>query len=361
MTDASKVGLGIVGCGGAAVPVAQALAGSGVARLAAVYDRNTELARDLGASYGVPCAGSFDALLTNPAVQAVYIAVPHDQLAPLARQALEAGKHALVEKPMALTLADADALIALAEARGLALGVFYELRHTSAHQQARALLQAGTLGAITGVRLQTLIDKAPDYWQRGPTGRTVSAWRASQAQAGGGVVLMNTSHGLDAVRYLTGLEVTRISGEIDTWTPGVEVEDTATAALRYDNGAVGSLIAGAHLAGADRDEATDLYGTQGQMRLPDPYGPGPLRVFLRQAWGDLGAGVWHSLPQTPVNAYARAMDDFAQAVQRDLPAPTSGRDARAVLAIVLGLYQAAATHSVVAVSSTENEVNLARP
>lgn len=355
-----KVGLGIIGCGGAAVPVAQALAGSAVAQLAAVHDHNPDLARDLGASHNVPCAETLDALLADPTVQAIYVAVPHDQLAPLARRALEAGKHALVEKPLALSLADADALVALADARGLALGVFYELRHTSAHQQARAMLQAGALGALTGVRIQTIIDKPLDYWQRGYTGRSASPWRAHKAEAGGGVVLMNSSHMLDAVRYVTGLEVTRVSGEIDTWVPGVEVEDTAVAAFRYDNGAVGSLMAGAHLAGANDDEVTDLYGTQGQMRLPDPYGPGPLQVFLRHGWGDLAPNVWHSLPQAPVNAYALAVDDFAQAVRRGQPAPTSGRDARAVLAIVLGLYQAAAAHSVVSLVPNENEVTYAR-
>ena len=360
MPEPAPVRFGIIGCGGAAVPVAQALAGSAVAQLARVHDRNLDLARDLGQQHQVPCAGTLDDLLADPGVQAVYIAVPHDQLAPLARRALEAGKHALVEKPMALTLADAGGLIALAEARGLALGVFYEMRHTPAHHQARALIQAGALGTITAVRLQTVIDKSPDYWQRGLSGRSVNPWRASKAQAGGGVVLMNSSHDLDAVRFVTGLEVVRVAGEIDTWAPGVEVEDTASATLRFDNGAVGSLFAGAHLAGGG-DEACDLYGTQGQLRLPNMYGHDPLRVFLRQPWGDLAPGLWHSLPQTPVNCYALALDDFARAVQRGLPAPTSGRDARAVLAIVLGLYESAASRSVVSLNANENEVTHARP
>jgi predicted dehydrogenase len=191
----------------------------------------------------------------------------------------------------------------------------------------------------------------------------VNPWRASRAQAGGGVVMMNTSHGLDALRYITGLEVVGIAGEIDTWVPGVEVEDTAAATLRFDNGAIGSLFAGAHLAGGG-EEACDLYGTQGQLRLPDAYGHDPLRLYLRQAWGDFEAGVWHSLPQSPVNCYALAVDDFARAVQRGQPAPTSGRDARAVLALVLGLYESAATHSVISLhpnAPIKNEVNHASP
>lgn len=357
--NAPRLPIGLIGCGGAAVPVAQALAGSAVARLAAVHDVDAALARDLGERYGAACVDSLDALLASEGVQAVYIAVPHHRLAALAQRALEAGKHVLVEKPMALTLADADTLIALAEARGLALGVFYEMRHTSAHQQARSLVRGGALGEVTAVRLQTVIDKSPDYWQRGLSGRSVSPWRASQAQAGGGVVLMNTSHALDALRDVTGLEVARVAAETETWVPGVEVEDTAAATLRFNNGAVGSLFAGAHLAGGG-EEAFDLYGTQGQLRFSHLYGHGPLLVFLRRSWGGMAAGVWHSLPQTPVNAYALALDDFARAVLRGRPAPTGGRDARAVLAVILALYESAASRRVIELSP-QNEVTHAQP
>src|SRR5215207_3597027 len=120
---------GIIGCGGAALPVAQAIFTSPATTLQRVYDIDSALARDLGERYDAECAASVDELLADPMVDAIYIAVPHDRLAPLARQALAAGKHALVEKPLALTLAQADELITLAEQRRLVLGVFYELRY----------------------------------------------------------------------------------------------------------------------------------------------------------------------------------------------------------------------------------------
>jgi predicted dehydrogenase len=123
----------------------------------------------------------------------------------------------------------------------------------------------------------------------------------------------------------------------------VEVEDLAVATLQYDNGALGSLFAGAHLAGAQggRDEHFDIFGTQGQLKVPDVYGAGALQVFLRRAWGDTPAGVWHSGPAEPVSAYVAAVEALARAVQRREPAPTSGVDARRVLAIVLAIYRAA--------------------
>lgn len=354
MAETRKLRFGMIGCGSAALPVAKALAGSAVAELAAVHDLNPALARDLGEHYGAAVHESLEALLHDAAIEAVYIAVPHYQLAPLAAQALRAGKHALVEKPLALSLADADELIALADANKLALGVFYELRQAAAVLQARDLMRAGAIGELIGVSIQTLIDKPASYWQQGYSGRWVSSWRSSQAQAGGGVVLMNSSHALDAVRYITGLEVTSVSGEVGALVAPVEVEDTASATLRYANGAIGSLFAGAHLPGANPGgERNQLYGTHGQLSLPNLYGDDSVKIYLRREWGEprMAAGEWHSLPHEPSPMYERAVDAFAAAARRGEPAPTSGRDARAVLAIVLGLYQSAANHSVQRISA----------
>lgn len=335
---------GIVGCGGAAAPVGEAMSASRLARLTKVYDLDLHLARDFGQRYGAQSVGRLDELLSDSDVEAVYIAAPHDQLYPLARQALAAGKHALVEKPMALTLEQADELIALAKQQRLALGVFYELRHTRPYAQARELIRGGAIGQVIGVRIQTLIDKPATYWEFGQSGRSASPWRGQRARAGGGVVIMNTSHQLDAIHYLTGLEVVRVSAEVATLVASVEVEDVAAASLHYDNGAIGSLFAGAHLAGATggRDEHFDIFGAQGQLKVPDAYGVGALQVFLRREWGGIPAGVWHALPTEPVSVYLEAVEAFARAVQRREPAPTSGADARRVLAVVLAIYQAAA-------------------
>jgi len=285
------------------------------------------------------------------AVEAVYIAVPHNQLAPLAAQALRAGKHALVEKPMALSLAEADELIALAEANSLGLGVNYDLRQSAQALQARALVRAGAIGEIVAVRIQTLIDKPASYWRAGYSGRWVSSWRTSKVQAGGGVVLMNTSHQLDVVRFITGLEVSSVSGEVGTLAAPVamDVEDIASASLRYANGAIGSLMAGAHLAGPEPgSERIELYGQQGQLRVPSLYGDDLAQLYLRREWGKpaMAASEWHRLPHEPAHIYQGTVNAFARAVRRgEAPSP-NGRDAREVLAIILGLYQSAERRTV---------------
>ena len=363
MPEGRRLRFGIIGCGGAAMPVAQALAASPVAALAAAYDLNPALARDVAERFGAVAHESLAALLADGEVEAVYIAVPHNQLAPLAEQALLAGKHALVEKPLALSLAEADSLIALADANSLGLGVNYDLRQSAQAQQARELVRPGAIGEIFAVRIQTLIDKPASYWQAGYSGRWASSWRASQAQAGGGVTLMNSSHQLDVVRFITGLEVARVSGEIGTLaTPPelaglkMEVEDTISASLRYHNGAIGSLVGGAHLAGPETSgESIALYGAQGQLKVPSLYGDDLVQIFLRRAWGQpaLAANEWHRLPHAPAHVFQGTVDAFARAVRAgEAPSP-SGRDAREILAIVLGLYQAAETHTVTAIEPME--------
>ena len=350
MSDARPIRFGILGCGTASIPVCEAIVASPFAELAAVYDVKEALADDLHQRFQVQKANTLEELLTNPMVDAVYIAVPHYLLASLTSQTLEAGKHALTEKPLAISLNEVDALIDLADRQKLVLGVFFEMRYAPAHALARQLVEEGAIGKIIGVQIQTLIDKAPTYWQSGYMSRSFNPWRGIKAQAGGGVVLMNTSHLLDALAYITGLRVTSVSAEIGTLVSNVEVEDLAAATLRFNNGAIGSLIAGAHISGAHGEECCRIYGTEGQIRLPDPYGHDPLRIYLKRAWGDFTAGIWHSIPTESIAVYQRAVEDFVQAVQLKQGAPIDAYAARQVLAVVLAIYQSAAEKRTIPIS-----------
>lgn len=342
MPDGNGLGFAVIGCGTAAVPVCAAIAASPTTELVMVQDANPAMARDLSERLKVRRVDSVEQVLSEPAVGAVYIAVPHHVLAPLAAQALAAGKHVLVEKPMAIRVAEADALIALAEEHTRTLDVFFQMRGIGPYAQAKALVRARAIGDIIGVRIQTLIDKRLAYWQVGYAGRSQQPWRAKKEQAGGGVVLMNTSHALDAVQHITGHDVVSVSAEIATLVADVEVEDTAAATLRFDNGAVGSLFAGAHIAGAEHAERIELYGTRGQIRLPDPYGADALRVYLREPWADLAAARWHTLPSPPTDVYATAVEAFAHTIRSGPPTTAGARNARQTLATVLAIYHSAA-------------------
>ena len=349
MPESKPVRFGILGCGTASIPVCEAIVASTFTELVAVYDVNQELANDSSQRFHVRRAETFDELL-NSTVDVVYIAVPHYLLARLTEQVLEAGKHALTEKPLGISLDEVDGLIQLAAKKQLALGVFYEMRYAPAHAAAREFIQAGAIGNIIGVQIQTLIDKPLAYWQSGYAGRSVNPWRGIKSQAGGGVVLMNSSHLLDAIFYVTGLNVTRVSAEIGTLVSDVEVEDMATATLRFDNAAIGSLIAGAHISGAHGEECCTIYGTEGQIQLPDPYGADPLRIYLKRHYEHFSPGEWHSISLEPVPVYQQAIDEYAKALQQGCRVPIDAHAARRVLAVVSAIYQSAVEKRAILIS-----------
>jgi predicted dehydrogenase len=350
MPEITPIRFGIVGCGAASIPVCEAILDSPLTELAAVYDVNEELAQDIHLRFHARKMDTLEQLLESPSVDVLYIAVPHHLLAPLTKRALQAGKHTLTEKPLAISLEEADELIMLAEKHRLALGVFFEMRYAPAHEITRQLIQAGAIGNIVGVQIQTLIDKPLTYWQSGYAGRSINPWRSIKAQAGGGVLLMNTSHLLDALMYATGLRVIGVTAEVQTLVATVEVEDMASATLRFDNGAIGSLFAGAHIPGAQQNEYIQLFGTQGQIRLPDPYGSGPLQIYLRQTFGEYAAGQWHSIPLQPVPVHQRAIEEFAKAVQSGQCPLIDAHAARQVLSIVLAMYQSAVEKRAITIS-----------
>jgi predicted dehydrogenase len=343
------VGLGIVGCGGAALDVVRSAAGSSI-RVVAVHDRDPARAAALAQRAGARVHPELDGLLADPAVEAVHVALPHDLLATTAMAALQAGRHVLVEKPLATSRAEIELVRAAAVATGRSVGVMFELRHVPTVAKAADLVRSGALGRIRLVRIRTLIDKPPAYWTSGPTGLVADPWRASRARAGGGVVVMNAIHLLDLVRVVTGQEVVRVAAESAAGVAGVDVEDVAAATLRFADGAIGSVVASAHAPGASSGETIEIDGTGGSIRLGDPYAGAPrLELFLRSPSGDYPAGRWVVVEPTAVDPWKAALDDFAHAIRSGRPPVPGLDDAEAALATVLAIYESVERRTVVAV------------
>ncbi len=344
------VGLGIVGCGGAALDVVRAVAGSSSVRIVAVHDRDRARAEDLARRCGGRIQPDLDSLLSDPAVDAVYVALPHDLLAPTTVTALGHGRHVLAEKPLAVDRPGIASVRAAALAAGRSVGVLFELRFVVTVQAATDLVRSGALGAIRQVRIRTLIDKPPAYWSSGPTGRVTDPWRASRARAGGGVVLMNAIHQLDLVRSIIGQEVVRVAAETEAGSAAVEVEDVAAATLRFADGAIGSLVASAHAPGASAGETIEIDGTNGALRLGDPYANPPrLELYLRDPHLGHPGGSWIDITPPAVDPWVTAVEAFADALLFGQP-PNPGIDAaEAALATVLALYESAVHRTVVAV------------
>lgn len=323
------IGLGVIGCGWAAGEIARAAAHLPALRIVAACDVDPGRARAFAEANSARLAPDIDSLLADPDVSTAYIGLPHHLLASTVERALAAGKHVLAEKPLALDADEARRLGRLAASQGLKLAVFFELRRSGTVTAAKRLLDAGRIGVPRLVRLRTLIDKRADYW--GPPG--APNWRASREQAGGGVLLMNTIHQLDTLRYITGLDYVSATGDVATFSAIADVEDAGSATLRLSNGGLLNIVASAHSPGATHDETIEIDGTLGRLDLPDPFGTSPLRLF------DTASRTWTDIAVDRPDSHLAMLESFVDAIHTGGPVPASADDAAASIGAVKAIYR----------------------
>lgn len=333
----TQLRFGFIGAGEIAVASAEAIRGSQAAAFERVFDTQPALAAQLAAAHGGRAAETVDELLADPAVDVVYICTPHMLHRELAERAAAAGKHVFVEKPLGVSPADAAAIVAACRRHGVACGVPFIVRYAPAYREARRLVESGAIGRVTGFRITYRGDKPASYWSGGYSGRAQGDWRQRWATAGGGVLIMNTIHDLDALLWITGLAVEQAQGVFqNTGSPG-EVEDVGLAILGCAGGALGSIEALAALpggAGPTRLWVNRVYGSAGQIVLPSPWGADPLLVYTRAdaAWREIAF-------EGAEDARRLAFADFAAAVLAGRPAPIPGEAGLLAATVIHAIYE----------------------
>jgi UDP-N-acetyl-2-amino-2-deoxyglucuronate dehydrogenase len=224
----------IIGCAaGIAATHLQALAQVPDAQIVGMSDINVERGTARAAEHSCPFFTSHHALLLETRPDIVVVLTPHPFHAPIAIDCLQAGAHVLVEKPMAVEVADADRMNEAADATGRILAVNFQQRFRPVIERARALIEAGEIGAI--VRTLCL-----EPWYRPAAYYRSAAWRGTWAGEGGGVLMNQAPHTLDIFCHLAGMPTT-VWGWTRTQSHAIECEDSAQAMLEYGNGAPGYL------------------------------------------------------------------------------------------------------------------------
>ena len=158
---------------------------------------------------------------------------------------------------------------------------------------------------------------------------------------------MNLVYDVNDLRAMTGMKPVRVYAEWDTFsTPGVDVEDTISITVRYDNGALGNWFAGSAVPGrADQfPNRTRLIGTKGQIILGSP-----LRIYVEEKHSELAAKTWHevAVEEEPGSERARRVRSFAGAILEGRRPPVTGEDGRNALAFILAAYRSGETHEAV--------------
>ncbi len=342
----------VVGCGVIGPTHADALrslASEGV-RLAAVCDELPARADAMAAKYGVE-ARSFADVLADPTVDIVHVCVPSGLHAEIGVQALRADKHVIVEKPMDITLAACDALLAAQAASGKRLAVISQHRFDKASVEVKAALDSGLLGPLVYAESQVPWYRSQEYYDSGD-------WRGTWALDGGGAAMNQGVHNADLICWLCG-PVESVYAQARTLAhERIETEDVLSATLTFQNGALGAWAASTALYPGFAVKV-GVYGTDGSaiiegdrlhtLTTKDGLETGGEAVpahALQMAGGGTKAAasdpaaIWGG-------AHEAQIADFVRCCQTgDTPA-VDGLEGRKAVALVLALYESARTGQVV--------------
>ena len=341
---ASVLRVALVGCGERGEGCSTAIARTGNMRLSMTMDADPVRAEDLAKRFDVPWTTHFDELLASDRVDAVVICTPHHLHAAQCVAAASAGKHVIVEKPIATSLEDAVTVVEAARRAGVHLSVNLSYRYFAHVQEARSLIHAGALGELYGASLVFQTERFADYWE-GHTGRTASDWRMRREASGGGVLINMLFHHLDLMRFLPGEEIAEVACAHATLEAPGEVEDSIVLWVRYERGAIGTVNASTCVRGADVVEFR-LWGRDGHLSLTPPFQFYSLRVVDGRR-----PGRWHALAerrgvrQRDVEYFERT----AGCILRGDPPEVTASDGLAVQALIDAAYRSAETAQVVRV------------
>jgi len=355
-TNAARHGIGIVGAGVIGAVHAEAVGLVPGATLAAVTDVDPGRAKALAATWDCAAEPDLASLLTRDDVDVVSVCVPSGLHAELGIQAAAAGKHLVVEKPIEVTLAAADRLIAAARANNVLVTVISQHRFDTGLDELRRLLDNGALGSL-------LLGEASTKWYRTQGYYDSAAWRGTWELDGGS--LMNQGiHYLDLLLWAMGpaAEVTAICA---TQAHQVEVEDTTLALVRFASGAVGTVLSST-AAYPGFDQRLEITGTNGTVvvsngaitrralandRLTEPAGVTPATAVTPATEPTAAANPAGIDP----SSHAAQIADLLAAIDNGHQPAVTAESARATLQVICSVYESARTGRPVAVPQPGEE------
>jgi len=293
-----------------------------------VFERASAFASDFNCGY------SNDYLdLLSMDIDVVHICTPHFLHREQAERCMLAGMNVLTEKPMAISLTDADSMIASAAASGRKLGVIYQNRYNDGISKAKSLIASGELGNIKGAWSHLTGWRPPSYYE--------CDWKGSWAKEGGGVLMDQAIHSIDLVSYLVDSPVKWIHGHIDNRIlKTVEVEDVADAVIEFENGCIYSLYACNYYKN-NSPVQIEILGEHGRINIKgsDVYLNRDDKTLVLSNQDRLTGetSYWGSFHKNQIKS-------FYESVLYNSPVITDGSEGRKSLSIVLGVYESSKTN-----------------
>jgi predicted dehydrogenase len=325
-----KVHWGVLGVARiATVKVIPAMQRGESSEVTAIASRDANKARDAAAELGIPrWYGSYEELLADPEVEAIYNPLPNHLHVPWSIRAAEAGKHVLCEKPIGLSTAECSALIAARDRTGVKIGEAFMVRTHPQWLRARELVRSGGIGRLRAVMTEF------SYYNDDPSNIR------NQADIGGGALLDIGCYAIQISRFLFEEEPLRVAALMER-DPGLEVDRLTSAILEFPTGQA-LFTCGTQLVPWQR---VQILGTRGRVELEIPFNAPPdqpCRMFVDDGTDIFGAGIRvEELPT--VNQYTLQGEAFSKAVRGHGEVPTPLEDSLRNMAVIEAIERAAAS------------------
>lgn len=328
--------IALVGCGRISRNHFDAIAAVPGLRLTAVCDSAEERAREAGGAQGVPWFTSYEKLLREAPCDAVAVATPSGLHAQQGILAARAGKHVISEKPMAITLAQADAVVRACDDAGVHFFVVKQNRLNPAVQLLRRAVDKGRFGRIYVASTTVWWARPQEYYDQAP-------WRGTWA-LDGGAIMNQASHYVDLLQWLVG-PVESVMAKTATLARKIEAEDTGVAVLKFKNGALGSIQVTMLTYPKNLEGSLTILGEKGAAKV------GGTAVNRVEHWvfadADEDDHLVDAANTNPPSVYGFGHQSYYRnvlAVLRGEALPdTDGREGRKSLELILGIYESART------------------
>lgn len=324
---------GVVGCGGIAKK--QTIPGilrAYNAECVAVMDRNVENLNAVQEEFNISKGYTqMEKLLCRDDIDAVYIATPVFCHLEQVKAAADAGKHILLEKPMGITVTEAEEMQDYCNSKGVYLGVGFMMRFHDAHQKIKRLIESEAIGEIVSAYAKF------NGWS---TPETETLWRQERKKGGGGAMMDMGIHCIDILQYITGLRaqsVTAVYGnQIFSY---VDVEDAATAVMTMENGAFFTVEANFNIPYEIGGCKFEIYGTKGCVLAEGTLGQDETGTVR---WRTIGQPE-QSLEYISDNMYTKEVEAFSCAVMEQRVLPVTAEDGILSQKIVEAVYESQET------------------
>ena len=300
----------------------------------------------------------FEKMLREADIDAVDICTAHNAHAPLAIAAAEAGKHAITEKPMAISLDECRQMIEAADKAGVTLMVAQHLRCTLEARAVKRMLDEGTLGTVQAVKTHAIQGGGRPR----PRRQGISHWGRDKNVAGGGILMMVSVHHIDLLRYYVG-NVKRVTGICQSLQPHMlnGAEDMVSAALEFESGAVGNLFANGTTYLAPEGSSYQIFGSNGTIvsTRPDDLQRergaiphfGDILCRLREENPDMSTVqnpkfepiATNAADLPTANGFVNEILHFADCCRTGAEPVSSGRDNIGTIKTIMGIYEASRT------------------